>query len=311
MTAAGFHRASSTARHLRLPRRRPAVRPAGLLDKRLFNVTQLLADGYDDAHTDQLPLIVTYTDAAARARTQAVPSGADQGPHPQQHPGRGADRGPRRTPPTSGPRSPAARRRRRAPATQPSFAGGIAKVWLDGKVKADLADTTAQIGAPEVWAAATPAQGVDVAVLDTGVDTDHPDLAGRIAEPASFVPDEDVTDRHGHGTHVASTIAGTGAASDGKEKGVAPGARLHIGKVLDNDGSGQDSWIIAGMEWAARDQHAKIISMSLGGGPTDGTDPMSQAVNALSAETGALFIIAAGNAGPAHRRQRRAPRTPR
>jgi hypothetical protein len=121
--------------------------------------------------------------------------------------------------------------------------------------------------------------------------------AGSRRRPASF-PGQDVTDRHGHGTHVASTIAGTGAASDGKEKGVAPGAELHIGKVLGNDGSGQDSWILAGMEWAARDQRAKVVSMSLGSGPTDGTDPLSQAVNQLSAETGALFVIAAGNSGP-------------
>ncbi|MEV7994465.1 S8 family serine peptidase [Streptomyces sp. NPDC086077] len=74
-----------------------------------------------------------------------------------------------------------------------------------------------------------------------------------------------------------------------------PGARLHIGKALDNSGSGQDSWVLAAMEWAARDQKAKVVSMSLGGGPTDGTDPLSTAVNNLSAETGALFTIAAGN----------------
>ena len=80
---------------------------------------------------------------------------------------------------------------------------------------------------------------------------------------------------------------------------MAPGASLHIGKVLDNDGSGQDSWILAGMEWAARDQHAKIVSMSLGADATDGPDPLSQAVDSLSAETGTLFVIAAGNSGPA------------
>ncbi|AWS46113.1 S8 family serine peptidase [Streptosporangium sp. 'caverna'] len=269
---------------------------AGLLDKDLFNVTRLLADGYDDAHADRLPLIVTYTDAAAGARTQAVPSGAArvralssiQGAALTEERSRSAGFW---SALTSGAGA-------RTTGAAPVFTGGIAKIWLDGKVKADLADTTAQIGAPQVWAAGNTGTGVDVAVLDTGVDTGHPDLAGRIAETASFVPDEDVSDYHGHGTHVASTIAGTGAASGGTEKGVAPGADLHIGKVLDNAGSGQDSWIIAGMEWAARDQHAKIISMSLGGGPTDGTDPMSQAVNTLSAETGVLFTIAAGNAGP-------------
>ncbi|MFD0455357.1 S8 family serine peptidase [Streptomyces violaceoruber] len=59
-------------------------------------------------------------------------------------------------------------------------------------------------------------------MLDTGVDAGHPDLADRIAARQSFVPDENTDDRDGHGTHVASTIAGTGAASAGKEKGWRP-----------------------------------------------------------------------------------------
>ncbi|MEU6342895.1 S8 family serine peptidase [Streptomyces sp. NPDC046977] len=271
---------------------------SGALDEQLFNVSELLRDGYDDGHSDGLPLIVTYTDAAARARSASTPDGARktltlssiQGAAMSAEHARATDFWSSLTGAAA----------KTAAGEQPSgrLAGGIAKVWLDGKAKATLSDTTAQIGAPEVWAGGDTGQGVDVAVLDTGIDAAHPDFAGRIAASESFVPGQDVTDRHGHGTHVASTVAGTGAASDGKEKGVAPGASLHIGKVLDNDGSGQDSWILAGMEWAARDQHAKIVSMSLGGAPTDGTDPLSQAVNKLSAETGALFVIAAGNSGP-------------
>ncbi|MET7552431.1 S8 family serine peptidase [Streptomyces sp. NPDC005479] len=273
---------------------------SGQLDEHLFNVTELLADGYDDAHSEHLPLIVSYTDAATRSRKQAVPTGATRTRTLDSIQGAALSADHRRAPDFwaaltgTAPASVHARGKSAAPA----LTGGIAKIWLDGKVKATLADTTAQIGAPQVWQGGDTGQGVDVAVLDTGIDAAHPDFGGRIAASASFVPGLDVTDRHGHGTHVASTIAGTGAASDGKEKGVAPGAKLHIGKVLDNDGSGQDSWILAGMEWAAQDQHAKVISMSLGSGPSDGTDPMSQAVNQLSAQTGALFVIAAGNAGP-------------
>ncbi|MGW2050282.1 S8 family serine peptidase [Streptomyces sp. NPDC001858] len=270
---------------------------AGLLDKELFNVTQLLADGYDDAHRDRLPLIVTYTDAAARSRALPVPEGARKVRTLDSIQGAalGADRSDAFWASITGDGAGAAARDR---GEQPRFTGGLAKVWLDGRVKVDLADSTAQIGAPQVWASGNTGEGVDVAVLDTGVDTDHPDLADRVAATEAFVPGESVVDRNGHGTHVASTIAGTGAASDGKERGVAPGANLHIGKVLSDDGYGQDSWVLAGMEWAARDQHAKIISMSLGGQPTDGTDPLSMAVDTLSAETGALFTIAAGNAGP-------------
>lgn len=115
----------------------------------------------------------------------------------------------------------------------------------------------------------------------------------------SFVPGESVTDRHGHGTHTASTVAGTGAASGGQERGVAPEADLLVGKVLSDQGYGQDSWIIAGMEWAARSEHAKVISMSLGDSSRHGqNDPVSQTLNKLSAETGALFVVAAGNDGP-------------
>ncbi|MER6066359.1 S8 family serine peptidase [Streptomyces sp. NPDC001792] len=276
---------------------------SGALDKRLFDVTELLKDGYDDARSDRLPLIVTYTNAAARARSAKTPDGARrtltlnsiQGAAISAEHAQAADFWSSLTGTATD--AYATRTAGSAPSAG-KLSGGIAKVWLDGKAKATLSDSTAQIGAPEVWQGGDTGQGVDVAVLDTGIDAEHPDFAGRIAATQSFVPGEDVTDRHGHGTHVASTVAGTGAASDGKEKGVAPGASLHIGKVLDNDGSGQDSWILAGMEWAARDQHAKVISMSLGGDTTDGTDPLSQAVNRLSEETGALFVVAAGNSGP-------------
>ncbi len=255
---------------------------SGLLDDDLFNVTDLVADGYDDAHSSGIPLIVTYNGPAATART--APAGAT-GLRPLESIGGAAltaDRSGRFLASAIGARS----------------AQGVKKIWLDGKVKAALADSTAQIGAPEVWQKGNTGTGVDVAVLDTGIDTSHPDLTASVTATASFVPGESVEDGLGHGTHVASTIAGSGAASDGQERGVAPGARLHVGKVLDNQGGGQASWIISGMEWAVRDQQARIVNMSLGGDSTDGTDPMSVAVNQLSAETGALFVVAGGNAGP-------------
>ncbi|RKR92209.1 subtilisin family serine protease [Micromonospora pisi] len=269
---------------------------AGLLDKQLFNITELVADGYDDAHRDQLPLIVTYTDAAARSRTASAPEGARdvRSLDSIQGAALNVDRSETFWSSITGGEEKAAR----STGERLALSGGIAKIWLDGKVEATLADSTAQVGAPQVWASGNTGQGIDVAVLDTGIDVNHPDFAGQIAATESFVPGETVKDVFGHGTHVASTIAGTGAASDGKEKGVAPGVRLHVGKVIGDDNAGQDSWIISGMEWAVRDQHAKIVNMSLGADPTDGTDPMSVAVNELSEETGALFVIAAGNAGP-------------
>jgi hypothetical protein len=155
-----------------------------------------------------------------------------------------------------------------------------------------------QIAAPVAWTAGYTGRGATVAVLDTGADFTHPDLVGKVDARADFVVDGgDAVDHFGHGTHVASTIAGTGAASDGQRKGVAPDARLLIGKVLDDGGYGTESQVIAGMEWAA--PRAKVVNLSLGGEASDGSDPMSAAVDALSEQYGTLFVVAAGNSGPA------------
>ncbi|SNT50428.1 PA domain-containing protein [Actinacidiphila glaucinigra] len=271
----------------------------GTLDRKLFNITDLIADGYDDAHRDRLPLIVSYTQAGAARRASAVPEGATRVRNLDSIQGAAlsADRS-RADDFWKSVAGAATDDGARTQDAKPSFGAGISHIWLDAPIHADLADSTEQIGAPQVWQGGDTGQGVDVAVLDTGVDAGHADLADRIASRQSFVPYETTDDGAGHGTHVASIIAGTGAASDGKEKGVAPGARLRIGKVLDDSGSGQTSWALEGMEWAAVEQQAKIINMSLGTGEvSDGTDPMSLAVDNLSARTGALFVIAAGNTG--------------
>ncbi|WP_426403522.1 S8 family serine peptidase [Streptomyces sp. R-07] len=253
---------------------------SGALDPRLFDVTGLVEQGI----TGELPLIVTY--GGKSARTAAAPRGTETV----------------RALPSIGGTA--------VTATDPAAfwqgftahgtarAAAPGKVWLDGRVKAAMAESNAQIGSPKAWEAGLTGKGVKVAVLDTGVDAGHPDLAGRVTETRSFIEGQEVADRNGHGTHVTSTVGGSGAGSEGKEQGVAPGATLAVGKVLSDEGSGSESQIIAGMEWAAKDIDAKIVSMSLGSRePSDGTDPMAQAVNTLSAETGALFVIAAGNSG--------------
>lgn len=278
---------------------------ADRLDKRLFNVTGLIAQGYDDAHAPRLPLIITGGNHAALRRGGTALRGAQSrrdlpsvgGAAIAADRSEAADAWAALTAGGTGPSGQDTSGSRRAGAA-PSFTGGIDKIWLDGRTKATLADTTAQIGAPQVWESGDTGSGVKVAVLDTGADTGHPDLKDRIVSTRSFVPDQDVPDGSGHGTHVASTVAGTGAASDGKEKGVAPGADLVVGKVLGNRGEGQESWVIGGMEWAARTEHARVVNMSLGSAePSDGTDLMSRSLNALSAETGTLFVVAAGNSG--------------
>ncbi|MEW1697805.1 S8 family peptidase [Streptomyces sp. NPDC091278] len=262
----------------------------GRVDKRLFNVTRLVAQGFDDAHRTATPLIVRYDSATA-----PTPDGA---------------RLTRELPGVRGAAVSADKAKgdtfweavdddsARAGTPRARLSGGIQRLWLDGRVDALLDRSVPQTGAPEAWAAGYDGTGVKVAVLDTGVDATHPDLADRLVESRSFVPGETARDGHGHGTHVASTILGSGAGSGGAYKGVAPGAKLLVGKVLGDDGSGSESGIIEGMDWAAH-SGAKVVSMSLGGQEgADGTDPMSLAVNQLTASTGVLFTVAAGNSGP-------------
>ncbi len=272
---------------------------ADRLDQRLFDVTELVADGYDDAGSHQVPTIATYTRAAVRA---PGPVSAPEGSTLERR--LPSVRGAALTSPKPDVRTfwnsiaPHESLTQSLSDPSPTLQDGISKLWLDGRVQADLHESVPQIGAPEAWAAGYDGTGVTVALLDTGVDVNHPDLSTQIAGTKSFVPDEDISDVDGHGTHVASTILGTGAAQGGFYKGVAPGAKLEVGKVLDNTGTGQDSWVLAGMEWAAQ-SGAKVVNMSLGDtDPSDGSDPLSQAVDTLSAQYGTLFVIAAGNAGP-------------
>ncbi|MFD4690434.1 S8 family serine peptidase [Streptomyces sp. NPDC058463] len=260
---------------------------SGTVDEELFNVTGLIRQGYDDAHSTTVPLIATYTGQAARS-TPVTPRGAE----------RGLDLAA-----VDGVALKADKKQTVAfwadvTGTRARSAAGLKKLWLDRKVQATLDRSTKQVGADLAWAAGYDGKGTKVAVLDTGVDAEHPDLKGRIADSKNFTDSDTTDDRQGHGTHTISTVGGSGAAGDGKTKGVAPGADLLAGKVLNDSGSGAESWIIAGMQWAV-DQKADVVSMSLGSQtPTDCTDPMSVAAEELARSKDTLFVIAAGNSGP-------------
>ncbi|MEV6105311.1 S8 family serine peptidase [Streptomyces sp. NPDC051940] len=256
----------------------------GRLDKELFNVTRLVAEGRDDASSTTLPLIVDYAGAPAKSTLDSR-AAAVHGVK-------------RRTPLTSiGANAVAVSKKDAHAFFQDVVKGPKARISLDRKVTASLDVSVPQIGAPAVWAKGYDGTGVKVAVLDTGIDFNHPDLAGKVLDSKSFIAGQGVQDGRGHGTHVAGTIAGSGAASGGRYKGVAPGAKLLVGKVLSNSGDGTDSTVIAGIEWAVA-QGADIVSMSLGAETNESSDSLSEAVDNLTETTGTLFVVAAGNAGP-------------
>ncbi|WP_114907349.1 S8 family serine peptidase [Ornithinimicrobium murale] len=274
----------------------------GDLDPDLFNIDLLLEAGYGDAESGSLPLIATYAEGrlSAAGSPLSTVQGVDPGVELESIDGRALsvakqDTGEFWASLTGVPADEAAEFA--ATGDQAGLTSSVERLWLDAPVRTVLHESTAQIGAPTAWEAGIDGTGVTVAVLDTGVDADHPDLAGQVTLQEDFSGSGNLVDHVGHGTHVAATAAGTGDGSDGLRKGVAPGASIISGKVLGDDGNGATSGVIAGMEWAVA-QDADVINMSLGGGATDGTDPLSQALNALSGESDSLFVVSAGNDGP-------------
>ncbi|MEO1615104.1 MAG: S8 family peptidase [Planctomycetota bacterium] len=167
------------------------------------------------------------------------------------------------------------------------------------------------IGAPEAWAAGYRGEGVTVAVVDTGVDLDHPDLVSNLFVNPGEIPgngidddangfiddvhgydfadgDANPNDVNGHGTHVAGTIA---AADNGfGATGVAPDATILPIKVLGDNGSGRSSSVAAGIRYAA-DLGADIINLSLGGGYSSAIESAIRYAEAA----GSFIVAAAGN----------------
>ncbi|MHB1357816.1 MAG: S8 family peptidase [Anaerolineae bacterium] len=172
----------------------------------------------------------------------------------------------------------------------------ILRIYQDMPVRIFLNYSVPHIHAPRVWQCSISGQGVKIAIVDTGIDQAHPDFQGRILNTYDNTG-ESVQDGCGHGTHCASIAAGSGAASQGAYRGVAPGASLFIAKVLRNDGSGMMSDVMDGVEWAV-DQGSQIISLSLGeAGSSDGNDPLSELCEA-AIQRGVVICVAAGNEGP-------------
>jgi subtilisin family serine protease len=167
-------------------------------------------------------------------------------------------------------------------------------------------ESNAIIRAPDVWEnyGAT-GKGVSIAIIDTGVDYNHPDLGGGIGENFKIKGgydfsdlDDDPMDNYGHGTHVAGTAAANGPGL----KGVAPDASLYAFKIYSSEGYSYDSWMIAAIERCfdpdlnpETDDAVDIANISFGR-PYDPYEPLSEAV-ANAIQQGLTIIVAAGNDG--------------
>lgn len=166
--------------------------------------------------------------------------------------------------------------------------------WYPGDPQLPSQWALAKLGAWQSWETAR-GSGVRVAVVDTGVDYLHPDLAGRVDQGWDFVDnDANPMDEMGHGTHVAGIVAAAAGNGVGGS-GFAPAARVFAVRALDRDGSGYYSWIASAIVYSA-DQGAQVINLSLGG--NEDAHVLEEAVGYATAH-GALVTCASGNDGAA------------
>ena len=163
-----------------------------------------------------------------------------------------------------------------------------------------------QLRLPEVWNRAVRGDDVVIAVVDTGVDLDHPDLVDKLVPGIDIVDGDDTPqDTNGHGTHVAGIAAATTGNGIGVA-GTAPGARIMPVRVLGTDGTGTDEGIAQGIDWAVANG-ADVVNLSLGetgvlsriskGGP------LNTSIRNAAAQ-GVVVITAAGNEGTVKRNYR-------
>ncbi len=161
--------------------------------------------------------------------------------------------------------------------------GQLIKGW-QGKAKAD-------IDAPSAWDI-TQGNGIKVAIIDTGIDVNHPDLSIKIIAQKDFSNNNSIRDGLGHGTHAAGVVAAVTNNSVGVA-GTCPGCLLLIAKALNDNGSGLDSWQSEAIIWAA-DNGAKVINMSFGG--PNFSIVVQDAIN-YAWNKGAVSVAASGNQG--------------
>ena len=149
-----------------------------------------------------------------------------------------------------------------------------------------------KVEAPQAWRVTTGSSSINIAILDSGVDLDHPDLANKVISNINFSSSATVDDVYGHGTHVAGIAAAMTDNSIGVA-GLGYSSTIMNVKVLGDSGSGSYSGVASGIIWAA-DNGAEVINMSLGG--SSGSSTLEDAVNYAWSE-GVVVVASAGNSG--------------
>ena len=166
-----------------------------------------------------------------------------------------------------------------------------------GPMNADAANL---LGLNGLWKKGMTGKDAIVGIIDSGADPNHPDLKGRIVEYVDMTG-EGQKDGFGHGTHVAGSVGGSGAASGGLYKGAAPDTKFVIFKVFDKNGNTTEDTVLAAMKKAASmpaDKRPQVINMSLGGPGDPDQDPIARMANHLVLKDNILVVAAAGNSGP-------------
>ncbi len=178
----------------------------------------------------------------------------------------------------------------------PMPAGGEQGISSVAATFSDNASATWGLQATGVLGSTSSGRGINVAILDTGLDTRHPDFRNRQIQTQSFISGESAMDVHGHGTHCTGTSCGPLRPAEGPRYGVAYEANIFHGKVLSNSGSGGDGGILAGIDWAIR-SGCQVISMSLGRGVRPGEAPMTayETAGQRALNLGSLIVAATGN----------------
>lgn len=171
----------------------------------------------------------------------------------------------------------------------------------EGTPQPDLQAMTWGLQLTQAWKSRASGAGIRVAMLDTGFDLGHPDFAGRPILASSFVPGSPVHDHHGHGTHTTGTACGPlHPPGTARRYGIASGATLLVGKVLNDAGWCEEGWVLAGIDWALRNG-ADLVSLSLGWhvGLGETFKQAFEQAGAAALDAGCLVIAAAGNDGDA------------